>query len=55
MILQYLQELRLERLGQLPDPIEEDGSRVGQLELPRLRSMSPGESAALVAEQLALQ
>jgi hypothetical protein len=54
-VLEDLQELGLERLGEEPDLVEEDRPAVGRLQQPRLGAASIREGAALVAEHLRFQ
>ena len=49
------EQLDLRGLAHLPDLVEEDRAAVRDLEEARLGPVGPGERAALVAEQLALQ
>jgi hypothetical protein len=55
VILKHLQQLRLHGQRHLPDLVEEDRSPARLLELATLGMIGPGERAALVAEQLALE
>jgi len=54
-LLERLQELGLERLGQEPDLVEEDRAAVRGLEEARLGAPRVGEGAALVAEHLGFE
>ena len=54
-ILQHLQQLGLQRRRHLADFVQQDRALVAQLELAGLGLVGAGESAGLVAEQLALQ
>ena len=53
-LLDRPQELHLGLLGDLADLVEEEGAAVGELEASRPRGDRPGEGAALVTEELAL-
>ena len=54
-LLDDLEELGLQRLGEEPHLVEEDGAVVGRLEEPGLRAAGIGEGAALETEQLGLE
>src|SRR4029077_4301641 len=54
-ILQDVKQLGLELRVKIADLVEKDGSVIGRFELADLELMRPGEGAALMAEQLALQ
>ena len=54
-LFEHLEQLRLERLGQEPDLVEEDRAPVGRLEQARLGAAGVGERPALEAEHLGLQ
>jgi hypothetical protein len=54
-LVDNLEKLRLQRLGQKADLVEEDRSPVRGLEQPRLRRAGAGEGTALIAEHLGLQ
>ena len=54
LLLDHLQELRLERGGDVPDLVEQDGAAVRRLEQARPRRLGVGERALLVAEELRL-
>ena len=53
-VLDHPQELGLQLEGQLADLVEEEGAAVGDLEAALALGDGPGESALLVAEELAL-
>jgi hypothetical protein len=55
LLLDDLQDPRLERDRDLADLVEERGAAVGDLEQAELARRRAGERAALVAEQLALE
>src|SRR5438876_3568995 len=52
--LQRTQELRLRGEGKVDNLVEEKGSALGKLELPRLSLIGAGERALLIAEELGL-
>src|SRR5207248_10888371 len=54
-VLQYVQELRLQRGMHLADLIEEDGAVIGLLELAELLAVGAGERTRLVAEELTFE
>src|SRR5262249_22644908 len=54
LILDDLEDLALQRLGQEPDLVQEDGALVRRLEEARLGLLRIGERAALEAEELRL-
>ena len=54
-LFQNPQKLRLGGTGHLPDLVQKDGSRLGQLEKPLPGIDGPGEGTLLVAEQLTLE
>src|SRR6202007_1259583 len=54
-LLEEAQQLDLQCRGDLADLVEEDGAAVGRLEQPFALALGVGESAALVAEELALE
>ena len=55
LLLNRLEQLRLEAEGQVADLIEEYGSTRSQLETTGLRFMAPGECSSFVAEKLGFQ
>src|SRR5262249_2844415 len=54
-LLEHLEKLGLQALGQEPDLVQEDRAPVGGLEEPRLRAPGIGEGTPLEAEHLGLQ
>src|SRR5207244_6857537 len=54
-VLEYVEQLGLQRRMQLADLVQEDRAGVGELEAPGLALVRAREGAALVAEQLRLQ
>ena len=54
-LLEHLEELRLESLGQEPDLVQEDRAAVGGLKKTRFRPPGVGEGATLEAEHLGLE
>jgi hypothetical protein len=54
-VLEHVQDLRLQREGQVADLVEEDRAVVRVLELPVLSLMRAGERASLVPQQLGLE
>src|SRR5438552_19091707 len=53
-LLEHAQQLRLGRLWQIPDFVEEERAAAGRLEGAFAGGSGAGKGAALVAEQLAL-
>src|SRR5207302_5949390 len=54
-LLQHLEELRLQRLGEEPDLVEEDRPAVRRLEEPRLGAPRVGERSACEPEHLGFE
>ena len=54
-LLEHAEELHLDRGGEVPDLVEEEGAPGGQLEAPGLLPVRPREGPPLVAEQLGLE
>src|ERR1700728_3099876 len=55
LVLQYVEQLGLQRRRHLADFVEQNRSPVAQFELARFGMSRPGKSSVLVAEQLAFQ